>query len=122
MKNVGALEGDFEDEEVTVLHKQQSETIKRTGTSASFSLQTAWEIALHISVSLHFQMRPPAMSFFKSNSNQKILLKNLPITPEVKGMIVYADEPGRLSWKEFDSFVSQSHYNVITALKKADRG
>lgn len=30
-------------------------------------------------------------------------------------MIVYADEPGRLSWKEFDSFVSQSHYNVITA-------
>lgn len=55
MKNVGALEGDFEDEEVTVLHKQQSETIKKTGTSASFSLQTAWEIALYISVSLHFK-------------------------------------------------------------------
>lgn len=55
------------------------------------------------------------MSFFKSNSNQKILLKNLPITPEVKGMIVYADEPGRLPWKDFDSFVSRSHYNVITA-------
>lgn len=36
-------------------------------------------------------------------------------------MIVYADEPGRLPWKEFDSFVSRSHYNVITALKKADR-
>lgn len=75
MKNVEALKGDFEDEKVTVLHKQQSETIKRTGTSASFSLQTAWEIALYISVSLHFQIRPPAMSFFKSNSNQKILLK-----------------------------------------------
>lgn len=33
-------------------------------------------------------------------------------------MIVYADEPGRLSWKEFDSFVSRSHYNVITALRR----
>lgn len=30
-------------------------------------------------------------------------------------MIVYADEPRRLSWKDFGSFVSQSHYNVITA-------
>lgn len=30
-------------------------------------------------------------------------------------MIVYADEPRRLSRKEFVSFVSWSHYNVITA-------
>lgn len=30
-------------------------------------------------------------------------------------MIAYADEPGRLSWKEFDSFVSRSHYNIISA-------
>lgn len=63
-----------------------------------------------------FSNKAPSYVIFQVQLKSKDIAQNLPITPEVKGMIVYADEPGRLSWKEFDSFVSRSHYNVITAL------